>query len=268
MTAGEHVRAVLGKGAKERAGEFLDWFDLGHLEGRVVGRLSGGERARLSIARAVAGLWECEGGVLVMDEPMVSVGKSDARRYWEVIRGWRGKTGGSIVFSTHLPDLVIREAERIVCIDEGEVLWEGEVTELYENPLSEKLGAMLGELNWFEGGEMKVWLSERGGGGEKELGSGNRGSGGRQEFRGCGVRPEWLEVVGDGEERFVCEGSVRIGAIVESVVRDEVSGMKKVVIHVGDEVKEGERVRIVLKRRKGSGAGEESIGKMKSGYER
>ncbi|QQE10352.1 ABC transporter ATP-binding protein [Planctomycetota bacterium] len=231
---GREIVDLSGRDKGEVVGLWLKSFGLEALADRVVGRLSGGERARLSVVRALGmcsgldwGGMHREPGIVVLDEPLVSVGKGDARGYWEVIRRWRGVTGGNVVFSTHFPELVIREADWIVCIEDGEVVWEGEVMELYERPVSEKLGAYLGELNWFEAGEMGVG-----------------------EEGGRGVRPEKLrvEVVegeGGDELGWIVVSSERVGAVVETVVRLS-GGEQKRLLHVGEVLEVGATVRVFV----------------------
>ncbi|QDU32371.1 Sulfate/thiosulfate import ATP-binding protein CysA [Poriferisphaera corsica] len=244
MTVEGHVKAVLCQSGEvfcpggaedvvrvEKIGwdevvrRWLVVFGLEGLEKRVVGRLSGGERARLSVVRALVMCSGVDGvgGTVVMDEPMVSVGRGDARRYWEVIRRWRVVTGGNVVFSTHFPELVIREADSIVCMDEGEVVFEGALEALYERPASERLGAFLGELNWFEVGEHEGVIG--------------------------GVRPEQLMVEVAEDSGFgVVVGSERLGVIVETVVRLDHGAMKR-LLHVGDVMKQGDRVEVNVMRR-------------------
>lgn len=44
-----------------------------HLLGRGFNTLSGGEKARVQLARVFAQLWDCEDGLLLMDEPLASL---------------------------------------------------------------------------------------------------------------------------------------------------------------------------------------------------
>ncbi|WP_432798813.1 ATP-binding cassette domain-containing protein [Poriferisphaera sp. WC338] len=234
VTAGEHVRMVSGIKKKDvRVKDVVrDWLGRFDLEGKEdvhVGQMSGGERARLSLARGLAS--GC--GVLVLDEPLVSVNHADAQRYWEEIHRWRKETGSSVVFSTHFPEVVMREADEIVCMDEGEVLWSGAARDAYDDPVSEQVGRFVGELNWFSQDEGMQWLGAE--------------AGRKLMETGMGVRPERITVKREDTSGLVSRGSVRMGVMVETVIRDIASGLEKRIIHTGDLVEPGARVRLKIK---------------------
>jgi ABC-type sulfate/molybdate transport systems ATPase subunit len=60
------VRENVAFGGRERAGELIERFGIGHLADERPGRLSGGERQRVALARALAR----DPGVLLLDEPL------------------------------------------------------------------------------------------------------------------------------------------------------------------------------------------------------
>ena len=251
LTVGEHVRLVCGGkkkgggacGGGGDVGMWLQRFDLDGKEDVVVGELSGGERARLSLARGLAS--GC--GVLVLDEPLVSVSVGDARRYWEVIRDWRSQTGGHVIFSTHLPEVVMREAEHVVFMDEGAGLWWGEVGEAYDRPIDEKVGRLLGELNWFNECDGADWLGDAWQVARQCFGhAAQAGQAQQARSNGVGVRPERMVVEVDAGGAFVSRGSCRVGVMVETVVRDVQRAKERLFLHAGDVVAAGENVRLAV----------------------
>ena len=147
-SAREHLTLVGAIG--ERADELLAAFDLTEVAAARPATLSEGEAARLAVARAIAS------GIpaLVMDEPLTHVDPSRAEKYRRILR--EHAAGRAVVFSTHEPEDVLAEADRVVCLAQGKVIFHGDVTELYERPASEELMTYLGAGNWMEPGN--PWL--------------------------------------------------------------------------------------------------------------
>ncbi|HEY7208295.1 MAG TPA: ABC transporter ATP-binding protein [Gaiellaceae bacterium] len=106
------------------ADEAIDAVGLGGLAGRVVSRLSGGERARVSLATALLG----EPGVLVLDEPTVGLDPLLRRDLWDLFQRLAA-AGATLLVSSHVMD----EAERcdaLLLLREGRVLATGTPDEL------------------------------------------------------------------------------------------------------------------------------------------
>jgi ABC-2 type transport system ATP-binding protein len=99
---------------------------LGEHGGRIVGSLSGGERARVSLATAMLG----EPELLVLDEPTVGLDPVLRRDLWSLFRAL-AKRGATLLVSSHVMD----EAERcdaILLLREGRLLAHGTPAELRE----------------------------------------------------------------------------------------------------------------------------------------
>jgi iron complex transport system ATP-binding protein len=94
--------------------------DVGHLAGRVVTELSGGERARVMLARALA----VGARGLVADEPLASLDPGHQIDVMELLA--REAAGGATVV-TVLHDLTMaaRYCQRLLLIDRGVVVAEG-----------------------------------------------------------------------------------------------------------------------------------------------
>jgi ABC-2 type transport system ATP-binding protein len=92
--------------------------------GRVVSTLSGGERARVSLATALLG----EPEVLVLDEPTVGLDPVLRRELWELFHGLTTR-GVTLLVSSHVMD----EAERcttLLLLRQGRLLAQGAPAEL------------------------------------------------------------------------------------------------------------------------------------------
>jgi len=150
LCAREHIQQVAASGSDD----ILERFDLADRANAHPHELSQGERARLSVARALAS----RAAVLVMDEPLAHVDPQRVGRYWRAILDHVRDTGASLVFATHQPRRALAHADRVVCMDAGRVLHHGDAQELYHHPPDEHLAAAMGECNWLEPNDAKHWL--------------------------------------------------------------------------------------------------------------
>jgi ABC-2 type transport system ATP-binding protein len=107
-----------------RVDEVIAQVFLGDVAGRVVSRLSGGQRARASLATALLGAPE----LLVLDEPTVGLDPVLRRDLWDTFHRLAGD-GATLLVSSHVMD----EAERcdeLVLLRQGSVLATGTPAEL------------------------------------------------------------------------------------------------------------------------------------------
>ncbi|MBQ0724582.1 MAG: ABC transporter ATP-binding protein [Cycloclasticus sp.] len=117
--------------------------DIGHLVGRPVNELSGGERARVMLARALA----TQSDILLADEPIVSL---DPRHQIDVMALLQSlaRKGKTVIVVLHELHLAMRYCEQLVLLDGGEKVTEGSPTNvLTEKNLQEVYGvdAVFGE---------------------------------------------------------------------------------------------------------------------------
>ena len=204
LTVREHLEAV---GGEEIDGLLAD-LDIRHRAGAHPGDLSMGERARLSLARALA----ARPAVLVLDEPLAHVDVAGAGRYWRAVRDRVARSGASLVFATHLPRMVLGEAERVVCLREGRVIYEGEVQELYLRPPSREAAECLGEVNWLEPADEPVWLAE--------------GADGRRCYR-----PEHLAIAPVPDGPLIVREHTDRGTLAETELLHEPTGQTRRFFH-------------------------------------
>jgi ABC-2 type transport system ATP-binding protein len=123
---------VFGVDAR-RVDEVLEVVDLAGLAGRVVGRLSGGQRARVSLASALLNDPE----VLVLDEPTVGLDPVLRRNLWSTFHELAGR-GRTLLVSSHVMD----EADRchdLLLLRDGGLLAAGAPQELRERTGADSL---------------------------------------------------------------------------------------------------------------------------------
>jgi manganese transport system ATP-binding protein len=101
----------LGSADHAAVRDAIDQVQLGELADRQIGRLSGGQRRRVFVARGLAQ----EAQVLLLDEPFAGVDKRSEALIVSVLRDLAGR-GGAVLMSTHdlaaLPEL----ADHVVLI--------------------------------------------------------------------------------------------------------------------------------------------------------
>ena len=118
---------------RERVEAVLAAVDLADVEDRVVGRLSGGQRARVSLATSL--LHDPE--LLVLDEPTVGLDPVLRRDLWEGFHALAGR-GRTLLVSSHVMD----EADRcddLLLLREGRLLAAGTPEELREQTATRDL---------------------------------------------------------------------------------------------------------------------------------
>jgi molybdate transport system ATP-binding protein len=124
--------------AQERAiklPEIVELLGIGHLLARRPANLSGGEKQRVAIGRALLS----NPRLLLLDEPLAAL---DAARKAEIlpfIERLRDEIGLPIVYVSHDPMEVLRLADSILLLDQGRVAAQGPVGEVFSRPELQKL---------------------------------------------------------------------------------------------------------------------------------
>lgn len=215
LTVRRHMELVIDGSGPDPvdAGELLREFGLEDVSEARPDRLSEGERSRVSIARALA----ADPNVLVMDEPLIHVDPARLGDYWRVVRHHCRARGASLVFSSHDPESVLREASHAICLDAGRVVWQGAVDDLYYRPPSEELARYLGPVNWFTRDEIGDWLCDP-----------PASSGARPVVS---LRAEELLIRESPDSPLVVEHTEFSGSVGEADVKHEPSGAVRRVFH-------------------------------------
>ncbi|MBO9522482.1 MAG: ABC transporter ATP-binding protein [Nocardioidaceae bacterium] len=117
--------AVLG-GPRTRIDDCLALVDLGAQRDRVVGRLSGGQRSRVSLAVALLG----EPELVVLDEPTVGLDPVLRRDLWETFHRL-AEAGAAVFVSSHVMDEATR-CDRLLLMREGRIIADSSPDELLE----------------------------------------------------------------------------------------------------------------------------------------
>ncbi|MFQ6027641.1 MAG: metal ABC transporter ATP-binding protein [Dehalococcoidia bacterium] len=101
-----------GKPDRESAEESLRRVDMYQLRHRLIGELSGGQRRRALLARALAN----RPALLLMDEPMAGLDSTAQHQLLDIIEDLRAE-GTTIILSTHDLSCVSTDAVKIACLN-------------------------------------------------------------------------------------------------------------------------------------------------------
>lgn len=111
---------ITGDTFKKRLGELASMLDFGDLLKRPVGKLSGGQRRRIDIARALIN----KPKILILDEPTTGLDPQTRKTLWSVISDLRKNENMTVFLTTHYMEEAA-EADYVVILDSGKVSAEG-----------------------------------------------------------------------------------------------------------------------------------------------
>ena len=113
----------------QKAVEYLEFMEVGHLKNRLISEVSSGEARRVFIARALAH----EPKSLMLDEPTNSL-DINAMRKFRTMMSKIAKKGVTLIISTHTMQDIVPEVKNVVMLKNGKVFKAG----LKKDVLNEK----------------------------------------------------------------------------------------------------------------------------------
>lgn len=122
------------KEIRQRLSELCDTFDLGDIMNRKYMSLSGGQRRRVDIARALINRPK----LLFLDEPTTGLDPMTRRKVWEVIHELRRETGLTVFLTTHYMEETV-DCDDVVILDNGAIAAEGTPHQLKEQYAGNRL---------------------------------------------------------------------------------------------------------------------------------
>lgn len=111
---------IQGKAFKERLAELSELLEFGDLLKRTVGKLSGGQRRRIDIARALLHRPK----ILILDEPTTGLDPQTRKYLWNVISNLRKDENMTVFLTTHYMEEAV-DADYVVILDSGEITAHG-----------------------------------------------------------------------------------------------------------------------------------------------
>lgn len=111
---------IRGRDFEKRLEELSQLLEFGDLLRRPLGKLSGGQRRRIDIARALLHGPE----ILILDEPTTGLDPQTRVNLWQVVERLRREAGLTVFLTTHYMEEAA-DADYVVIIDHGQIAAEG-----------------------------------------------------------------------------------------------------------------------------------------------
>ncbi|MDU6360596.1 MAG: amino acid ABC transporter ATP-binding protein [Clostridiales bacterium] len=135
------VKKMSEEQAKEIAYKLLDKVGLKEKANEYPNKLSGGQKQRIAIARALAMNPE----VMLFDEPTSALDPEMVKEVLEVIKEL-AQEGMTMMIVTHEMGFAKEVGTRLVFMDEGKILEQGNPKEVFENPKEERTKLFLSKV--------------------------------------------------------------------------------------------------------------------------
>lgn len=129
-----------------RVGEILESFRIAGLAKRRPAEISGGERQRVALARALV----TRPGALLLDEPLTALDAATKGRIVDDLREWNQRFRIPILYVTHDRDEVFALGERMIVLEAGHVVAQGQPHDVLHRPELESVAQLAGFENLFD----------------------------------------------------------------------------------------------------------------------
>lgn len=111
---------INGRDFKNRLSELAGLLDFENLLNRTVGKLSGGQRRRIDIARALFHKPE----ILILDEPTTGLDPQTRKILWDVVTKLRRDENMTVFLTTHYMEEA-SDADYVIILNSGKIVAEG-----------------------------------------------------------------------------------------------------------------------------------------------
>lgn len=111
---------IYGEKAKQRIAELAKLLDFENLLNRTLGKLSGGQRRKIDVARALLH----NPKILILDEPTTGLDPQTRKTLWQVINTLRKEQNMTVFLTTHYMEETV-DADYVVILDNGKIVAEG-----------------------------------------------------------------------------------------------------------------------------------------------
>jgi polar amino acid transport system ATP-binding protein len=135
------VRKVSRSKAEQTAQDLLDRVGLGDKAGAYPNQLSGGQQQRVAIARALA----MQPKVMLFDEPTSALDPEMVGEVLDVMQRL-AESGMTMVIVTHEMGFAREVGTRLLFVDGGYIIEDGNPREVFENPKEERTRAFLSKI--------------------------------------------------------------------------------------------------------------------------
>lgn len=130
--------------SNERVDELIDLVEAESFRNQMYGTLSGGQKRRIDIARAMLNKPQ----ILFLDEPTTGLDLQTRTHIWQFLNHLQKEEGLTIFLTTHYLEEA-GDADQIYVIDHGEIIAAGSADELKDQYATNCLGLKLGDPETF-----------------------------------------------------------------------------------------------------------------------
>ena len=139
------LRGLPGNWSREIQG-VMDMMNLGEMAGKKALSLSGGERRKVALARAII----LKPDLLLLDEPLSSLDVASKQALRDEIRLIHRYLGCTVIHVTHNQLEALELATRVGVMRRGGIVNSGTVQEIFDDPMDEYAARFLGYENIFD----------------------------------------------------------------------------------------------------------------------
>jgi lipopolysaccharide export system ATP-binding protein len=147
LSAEDNLRGIMQmlgfkrKRQKERCDELLEQFNITHIRKTSAGKLSGGERRRLEIARCLIS----EPKIIMLDEPFAGIDPVTVQSIQVIIREL-ADSGIAILITDHAAREILQITDRTYVVSDGRILISGTSDQITQNEIVRS--KYLGEIDF------------------------------------------------------------------------------------------------------------------------
>lgn len=138
MLASTHVRRMARADAQALAMHYIERVRIPEQANKYPGQLSGGQQQRVAIARALC----MEPQIMLFDEPTSALDPEMIKEVLETMIGL-ADSGMTMICVTHEMGFARQVADRVVFMDQGEIIETGTPQEVFDRPRSARLKQFL-----------------------------------------------------------------------------------------------------------------------------
>jgi molybdate transport system ATP-binding protein len=139
------LHALPDSDAQDRVAAIAESFRIAHLLERKPGQVSGGERQRTALARALV----TDPAILLLDEPLSALDHAIQARILDDLRRWNEQRQIPALYVTHSHREVYELGARVIALDQGRVVATGTAHEVLDLPAHRQLANLAGFENVF-----------------------------------------------------------------------------------------------------------------------
>ena len=137
---GPRARGIVRREAEFAARTWLDRLEIADLAERKPSQLSGGQAQRVALARALV----TDPDLLLLDEPLAALDAATRATVRSVLRRHLAEVRGAVVLVTHDPLDAMVLADRVVVLENGQVVQVGTPADVARRPASSYVASLVG----------------------------------------------------------------------------------------------------------------------------